>query len=521
MCRDSHRLIALLIMLLAMSYVKAVSAANIETLLMPGKVTSAHARLEDTCGNCHDRTNRRSQTSLCLDCHKDIAADMKTRGGFHGRLPNAETLQCQGCHSEHLGRDADIVKLVAEQFDHQRTDFPLRDAHATATCSGCHQSGRKYRQASSTCVACHKQDEPHDGRLGTDCATCHGSVTWLNARFDHGKTKFALANKHAEVQCVACHAGNRYKNTPTQCVSCHAPDDVHRNLRGSDCAQCHSTVSWATARFDHAKQTGFALNGAHARTDCVSCHTSGRMEDLVPKDCHGCHQAQDSHAGRMGQKCEQCHTSTDWRPASFEHERDARFALTGPHAKLSCDTCHTTNVATQKLGTACVSCHRAQDAHAGQLGEYCQQCHVADTWRGEVRFDHDLSDFPLVGLHVAVPCAQCHLTQKFKDAGTDCQSCHQSEDVHNGGLGKNCASCHNSNGWNIWSFDHGKATRFALTGAHARLDCAGCHKRPASEVKLSTDCGSCHVRDDVHFGQFGRQCQRCHTTIAFKQVRMQ
>jgi hypothetical protein len=521
MFRCAYKLVLLLFMLMASSLVSVASAASIETLLMPGKVSNAHAKLESTCSNCHDRTNKVSQTALCLDCHKDVAGDMQKRAGFHGRLPNATTLQCQGCHTEHQGRDADIVKFVTEQFDHQHTDFPLRDAHTTVACAGCHKNGKKYREAEKTCVACHKNDEPHQGQLGTDCAACHGSITWLNAKFDHSKTKFALSNKHAEVACVGCHAGNRYKDTPTQCVSCHAPDDVHQNSRGNDCAQCHSTISWTTAKFDHAKETGFALNGAHARTDCVSCHTTGRMEDKIPKDCYGCHKAQDSHAGRMGQKCEQCHGSTDWKTVRFDHVRDAKFALTGPHAKLSCDTCHTANVATQKLGTTCISCHRAQDAHAGQLGNQCDQCHVADTWRGEVRFDHDLSDFPLVGLHVTVPCEQCHLTQQFKDAKPDCVSCHQSDDVHKGGLGKQCATCHNSNGWNIWTFDHNKSTRFALTGAHAKLECAGCHRRPASEVKLSTDCGSCHVRDDVHFGQFGRQCQRCHTTISFKQVRMQ
>jgi hypothetical protein len=39
-------------------------------------------------------------------------------------------------------------------------------------------------------------------------------------------------------------------------------------------------------------------------------------------------------------------------------------------------------------------------------------------------------------------------------------------------------------------------------------------------VKLSQDCVSCHRDDDAHFGDFGRQCQRCHVTISFKQVRM-
>jgi hypothetical protein len=68
----------------------------------------------------------------------------------------------------------------------------------------------------------------------------------------------------------------------------------------------------------------------------------------------------------------------------------------------------------------------------------------------------------------------------------------------------------------LWEFDHGKETGFALTGAHSKLVCAGCHKQPADEVKLNPTCLSCHEQDDVHLGQYGRQCQRCHSTITFK-----
>jgi Class III cytochrome C family len=168
MCSRVYKLVVVLFMLMTSSVIGVASAASIETLLMPGKVTNAHAKLESTCSNCHDRTNKVSQTALCLDCHKDVAGDMQKRAGFHGRLPNVSTLQCQGCHTEHQGRDADIVKFVTEQFDHQHTDFPLRDAHATLTCGGCHQAGKKYREAPTTCVACHKKDEPHQGQLGND-----------------------------------------------------------------------------------------------------------------------------------------------------------------------------------------------------------------------------------------------------------------------------------------------------------------------------------------------------------------
>src|SRR5665213_278721 len=73
-------------------------AAAVETLLMPGKVADAHAKLEATCSNCHDRSNVRSQTSLCLDCHKQIATDIGRQLGYHGHMPNAAAGECRACH---------------------------------------------------------------------------------------------------------------------------------------------------------------------------------------------------------------------------------------------------------------------------------------------------------------------------------------------------------------------------------------------------------------------------------------
>jgi hypothetical protein len=40
-------------------------------------------------------------------------------------------------------------------------------------------------------------------------------------------------------------------------------------------------------------------------------------------------------------------------------------------------------------------------------------------------------------------------------------------------------------------------------------------------VKLKQDCLSCHEKDDVHLGQYGRQCDRCHTTTTWKGARVQ
>jgi hypothetical protein len=512
--------LAVLVMLSLLPLQRAL-ALNPETLLMPGKLSSAHQKYEEDCSQCHNRANRAQQRELCLACHKPIAADIAGKRGFHGHAPGMATAQCAACHSEHLGRDADIVRLSRAAFDHQLTDFPLQGAHAGLACDSCHTAGKPYRAAPSTCVACHAKVEPHDGKLGRDCAACHNVKNWHDTRFNHDKTAFALRGAHAEVPCAQCHFGNRYKGTPTQCAACHAPDDVHRGSRGDKCADCHTVESWKSATFDHAKQTGFALLGVHARLACNDCHRSGNLKDPLPKDCKGCHVGQDAHAGRFGNDCAKCHGNDAWKPASFDHERDAKWALTGLHARVDCHACHTASVATQKLGQDCAGCHRADDVHAGSLGTDCAQCHTTMGWRTDVRFDHDFTDFPLVGQHVVVPCEQCHVTRAYKTVAHDCYSCHAKQDVHHDSLGHDCAKCHSANGWNIWEFDHGKQTGFALTGAHRKLTCAQCHREAPEKVKLSTSCAACHRQDDVHLGQFGQRCERCHTTATFKGARRQ
>src|ERR1035438_5080212 len=107
----------------------SVFAASVEKLLMPGKVTRAHIKQEDSCSNCHDRSNARTQSSLCLDCHKDVAADAREHHGYHGRMPNSGVGECRACHTEHKGREADIVQLSRTGFDHRLTDFALEGAH--------------------------------------------------------------------------------------------------------------------------------------------------------------------------------------------------------------------------------------------------------------------------------------------------------------------------------------------------------------------------------------------------------
>jgi hypothetical protein len=503
------------------SWSSSALAVSVEKLLMPGKVSRAHIKQEETCGNCHDRSNTVTQRSLCLDCHEPIAADVREHRGYHGRMANAGVGECRACHTEHKGRDADIVQLSRAAFDHHLTDFALEGAHSALSCGSCHKAGGSWRKAPVKCVGCHKDDDVHRGQFTVSCSDCHSSATWTGGKFDHDETDFKLTGAHQPLTCNACHVGGRYKPIPKTCIGCHATDDEHRGSRGNDCGKCHVTKEWKTAKYDHLKETGYALLGVHADIDCLACHRSGNYKDRIPKDCAGCHAADDAHATRFGAKCDDCHDNDKWHPVTYDHAVQAKFPLNGVHAKIDCHACHTAVVATQPLPKDCAGCHRSEDAHGGKLTGGCEACHGESTWTKDIVFDHDLTKYPLLGLHRVVSCAQCHSTLAFDRAPVKCVDCHSHDDVHKGGLGKKCETCHSPNGWSSWVFDHAKDAHFPLLGAHSKLQCAGCHRDPPGTVKMSQQCVACHQKDDRHLGQYGAQCDRCHSVDSWKGARIQ
>jgi hypothetical protein len=508
---------ALLFVFLAVWLGQDARAASLGKLIMPGPVSQAHAKIEDKCSQCHDITNREHQNALCLTCHKDIVEDIRTKNRYHGRMRQAAASQCRGCHTEHLGRDADISRLSQAGFDHSLTNFALQGAHISLSCESCHKANVPYRQTPQTCIGCHSRQDAHREALGSNCESCHDEKSWQPAHFEHDKTAFPLTNKHTEVVCAACHPGQHYKGIPSACLGCHAPDDVHKGSQGKDCGNCHTTADWATQKFDHTSATGFALLGRHAHIGCASCHRSGDLHAAIPKDCSGCHKADDRHESRLGVGCGNCHANELWHVTNFDHSK-LDFPLIGPHAKTDCHSCHTAALKDQKLGTSCVSCHRADSPHGVSMDTACETCHAVTKWK-DITFDHDLTSYPLLGLHVTATCSQCHLTQHFKETSQDCNTCHARDDAHSGALSRECGTCHTPNGWKLWDFDHAARTRFPLTGAHATVACAECHLRPQNIIKPAMLCGGCHAANDVHATRFGQECQQCHTTATFKRPR--
>ncbi len=499
----------------------AAAQTVIERLVSPGPLAARHAQVEARCNACHAPFNRGGQDDLCAACHRPVGADIAARSGFHGKDRQASSAPCATCHSDHHGRGAPLVQMDEARFNHELTDYPLRGAHVRVTCRNCHAEGRKFRLASSACVDCHRSDEPHRGRLGVRCASCHSDENWTSIRFDHSDTGFALQGEHLTARCVTCHANERYKGTPKGCFACHADDDSHRGSLGQDCGACHNAVSWRATRFDHDR-TRFPLRGGHAALACRTCHVQPAGQVRLPTDCLSCHRDEDqrAHQGGNGPACLECHNERDWRQTSFDHARETQFPLREAHARLACAACHVQPARAVRLETSCISCHRDDDAHAGQQGENCASCHGEKAWLDNVRFDHGLTRFPLIGRHRAAQCQDCHETRRFKDAAEDCASCHAEDDRHEGRLGPNCAQCHTPVDWNRWSFDHDVQTSFKLTGAHQGLQCEACHTRRARErVRQSSACIACHRDDDAHRGEFGPSCERCHSTETFRDAR--
>lgn len=307
----------------------------------------------------------------------------------------------------------------------------------------------------------------------------------------------------------------------------------------ADCRLCHLGDGWHSIRpdfqFDHGKETGVVLDGAHAQAECLRCHNDrGPVQVYSARGCAGCHV--DPHRSALGARCETCHGEATWLPREAIREHaSTRFPLVGAHAVVGCFACHPGAElgSFSGLDPDCASCHRddlvrATNPDHATLGwtNECQRCHVPIVFQ-RARFDHP-SSFPLSAGHAGRRCADCHGTSgSFTGLSTDCASCHTDDydrttdpNHRAAGFSLDCTRCHSTATWDGGRFDH--PSSFALTGGHAGRNCSECHGNSGSFGGLSTDCASCH-RDDYdrvtnphHVnGGFPLDCLQCHTTATW------
>jgi len=191
-----------------------------------------------------------------------------------------------------------------------------------------------------------------------------------------------LIPAHAALKqdCFACHVPLRGAS-PAQCISCHAVGDIGRKT---------------TAGLAIAPRPGHpAFHQALRQDNCLSCHSGHPGPKLTPSravsfdhdlllpaalaQCQSCHSAPtDSlHRGQVT-ACATCHQPTDWKAATFAHDR--YFLLEGDH-KAPCTTCHTTG---GFQTYSCYGCHAhepariiAQHREEGITNlDNCVRCHT-------------------------------------------------------------------------------------------------------------------------------------------------
>lgn len=226
-------------------------------------------------------------------------------------------------------------------------------------------------------------------------------------------------------------------------------------------------------------------------------------------------------------------------PLSKSHE-----SLEG---QSNCTTCHTTGKALSN--DKCLGCHDHADQkakiesgrgfHASPKvrGRDCWTCHLEHKGKGydimgwaavggRDNFDHNLTEFPLGGKHVAVKCDDCHKRRNSQGLRVYlgeqklCGACHRDDQPHNFERQEmmKCDRCHTDVAWKPakrqQDFNHNdpKQASFPLEGSHVEVACAKCHPRSEFNLKKNVEqCSACHENPHVGHLYGEKRCDWCHS----------
>ncbi len=437
------------------------AAQNLTGFVSPGELAEPHAKLEGLtrCLECHAAGG--VSATKCMGCHEKVEQQVASFRGFHGRLGE----NCEGCHPDHRGREFEMIQIDTERFAHQRTGFKLEGAHDSLACEDCHEEEGTWSGIEQACGSCHEE--------------IHG----------------AKASKR---------------------------DLLPR------CESCHTVVDWKalplpTSTFDHGdkEDADFHLVGAHQSVPCADCHEDLRFVPTQADKCTDCHD--DPHHTPFSGTCESCHDVVeDWRVPGFHHDQ-TDYPLEGQHRDASCRGCHGKSTTAPLPFGACTDCH--EDPHLQQFEpRTCDDCHTVEVASFALPgFDHDKTDYPLLGEHQDVDCVGCHGESpeaRYVDLpAEDCVACHQEDDPHNGKFDpQTCSSCHSELGWGVEEFDH-DLTDYPLRGAHEPLDCKACHEEDQWSGLSYGSCAECHRKGMPHKDEMSdASCQECHVVDTWESV---
>ena len=289
----------------------------------------------------------------------------------------------------------------------------------------------------------------------------------------------------------------------SNCTQCHTIGDKVANQK---CLACHKELNAQVS-----KNKGFHASSQVKGKDCITCHSDHHGVNFDPirfdkkifnHNLTG-YELKGGHKTKV-KNCNECHKADNIVIASLKNKPDTFLGL----------------------DTKCASCH--DDYHQKTLSSDCAKCHDMNGFKPTSQFNHNNTDFALLGAHKKEACASCHKSEirngkKFVKytgiASSNCTSCHK--DIHKGEFGNNCKSCHNENSFKVLnvnnSFNHSQVG-FKLEGKHDDINCKKCHNKPEAgfkefEKEKNITCLTCHK--DIHEGKLGNDCKSCHNQTSF------
>ena len=362
-------------------------------------LTGLHTVPPRACTDCHVSNNYNLTTNACVSCHLKDYQGTTNPNHVSSNFPQT----CDQCHTTSTWLNA--------TFNHSTTGFPLSGSHTVPprACTDCHVNNN-YNLTSTACVSCHQTDYNNAttpvnhvaAAFPTTCETCHDTVLWTDATFNHTTTGFQLTGAHTVPPraCVDCHVNGNYSLNSTLCYTCHQKDytgttsPAHASAGfPTTCELCHDTTVWTDSTFNH-NNTAFPLTGSHTVPPraCTDCHVNGNYTTL-PTTCIGCHQTDYNNTTNPGHAaqpqffpttCTTCHTTTAWTGATFNHTQYTQFSINHGNANGVCATCHTNS--NDYSIFQCTACHGGNNAanfgHPNVNGYVynsinCYQCHAS------------------------------------------------------------------------------------------------------------------------------------------------
>ncbi len=240
-----------------------------------------------------------------------------------------------------------------------------------------------HKKLDGSCLGCHT---PFLGTPSAKCIACH-TVDEIGLKNVSGKdlaeADSVTALLHTELaasECIACHTehalpgkgsllanmdhGSLTAERQKNCTACHEPDmpdDFLHEKAGPGCGECHDTRRWEPAEFDHDR---WLRADTERSGSCAACHKPDRPEDLLHREAKNA--------------CSDCHGTTAWKPADFDHDQWFRFDRSHP---AECSNCHE-NPKDYRQYT-CYGCH--EHSRRGVAAEHreegirefsnCIECH--------------------------------------------------------------------------------------------------------------------------------------------------